>query len=67
MRQEWATAFGDRARAYWTEERTRQLNGRKNLPLPGNFLGRPEVSPRRAAIQIIERSDQSQRVVLAPG
>ena len=36
VKEAWQEAFGDRARRYWTEERTRQLNGDKNLPLlPG--------------------------------
>jgi len=36
MRERWQRAFSERATAYWTEERTRQLNGDKNLPLlPG--------------------------------
>ncbi len=36
MKAEWQRAFSDRAKAYWTEERTFQLVGDKNLPLlPG--------------------------------
>jgi SAM-dependent methyltransferase len=36
MKAEWHVAFRERARRYWTEARTRQLNGDKNLPLlPG--------------------------------
>lgn len=33
-REAWAAAYTARAQAYWTEERTRNLVGSKNLPLP---------------------------------
>lgn len=31
MREEWRRAFGEKARNYWTEERTRELTGGKDL------------------------------------
>ena len=37
LKAAWQQAFGERARRYWTEARTQQLNGNKNLPLlPGD-------------------------------